>query len=158
MAEANDEAPNEKARRASPTWTTKMKAAFLDHLAATCNVKASAGAIDVDPSSVYGLRRKDKKFRAQWADAVECGYEMLETQLIGHALDGGGPALINGDVAATGPIDVRLALALLTSHRGRRDGSRDKDGPKYKTVSAEQTNASILRKLGAMKRARAQRS
>ncbi len=71
-------------------WTAKKKAAFLDHLAATCNVKESAAAIGVDPGSVYALRRHDAAFLADWHDALEAGYAMLETQLIGHALAGGG--------------------------------------------------------------------
>ena len=133
-----------------------MKAEFLDHLASTCNVLASAVAIGVGPRSVYNLRRRDPAFRASWIEAVECGYEMLETQLIGHALDGGGDQLVNGDVARTGAIDVKLALALLTAHRGRRDGTRGRDGPKLKVVSSEQTDASILKKLAAMARAKAE--
>ncbi|OYY70025.1 MAG: hypothetical protein B7Y47_11065 [Sphingomonas sp. 28-63-12] len=54
-------------------WTAKKKAAFLDHLAATCNVKESAAVIGVDPGSVYALRRHDLAFSAAWLDALEAG-------------------------------------------------------------------------------------
>lgn len=156
LAGGSDEATPKAKRRWRIRWTQRMKAEFLDHLASTCNVLASAGAIGVGPRSVYNLRRRDPAFRASWIEAVECGYEMLETQLIGHALECGGDQLVNGDVERTGAIDVKLALALLTAHRGRRDGTRGRDGPKPKVVTSEQTDASILRKLAAMARARAQ--
>ncbi|RYD63816.1 MAG: hypothetical protein EOP58_10740, partial [Sphingomonadales bacterium] len=64
-------------------WTAKMRASFLDHLAATCNVKASAEFIGVDPVSVYALRRRDARFTEAWGEALALGYEMLETLLVG---------------------------------------------------------------------------
>lgn len=151
---AGESAAGHRTKRVPVAWTSDMRSDFLDHLAATCNVAESARSIGVDPRSVYNLRRKEKRFRNAWLLAIESGYEMLETQLIGHALGGGGAQLTNGDVATTGPIDVVLAQTLLTAHRGRRADAFEKGGPRYKTVTPEQTDASILRKLKAMERGR----
>lgn len=128
-----------------------MKEEFLDHLAATCNINAAAELIGVERMSVYHLRRKDEAFRASWAVALECGYEALETQLVGHALGGGGPLVTNGTVDPEG-VHVRLALALLTQFRNNAAGRHRRAGPPLKRVTAEQTDASILRKLKAMGR------
>lgn len=125
-----------------------MRTAFLDHLAATCHVGASAEVAGVSVTSVYALRRVDAAFASAWAAAVAQGYEMLELQLVGHALGGGGPALVNGAVEETGPIDVALALQLLTHHR-QADG-RPTGGPRLQRCARADTDASLLRKLNLM--------
>lgn len=130
-------------------WTARMKAEFLDALAASCNVKESAAAIGVAPVSVYRLRRNDEAFAAGWAVALRQGYDMLEIQLVGHALDGGGPVLDNGDPARP-PIDVDLALKLLREHRDRASGKRDPGGPRALPATRAQTNAAIIAKLAAI--------
>ena len=136
-------------------WSKKLKAAFLDHLAATCNVKESAEAIGVEPKSIYILRRRDPAFAAAWAEALQAGYEMLETQLVGHALSGGGARTItNGGDAGSGDdvggIDVDLALRLLGTHRNAMLGKPFKGGPRPRTATREETNAAILKKLKAV--------
>lgn len=132
-------------------WSAKLKAAFLDHLAATCNVSEAAEAIGVEPCSVYVLRRRDPAFRAGWSEALMQGYEMLETQLVGHALSGGGArTMANGDVARTGGIDVELAMRLLGQHRAAMAGKPFRGGPKLHTATREETNTAILKKLRAL--------
>lgn len=133
-------------------WTAKKKAAFLDHLAATCNVKESAAAIGVDPASVYALRRHDLAFLAAWHDALEAGYAMLETQLIGHALAGGGRMITNGATDLTGPIDVDLALRLLATHKARAADRPRRGGPPLLRARPDETDAAILKKLRAMEK------
>lgn len=138
-------------------WTAKKKAAFLDHLAATCNVKAAAAVIGVDPASVYALRRHDLDFAAAWHDALEAGYAMLETQLVGHALSGGGARLIdNGATDLTGPIDVDLALRLLAAHKTRAADRPRRGGPPRQLASPDDTDAAILKKLRSMEQRKAQ--
>ena len=144
-------------------WTKRMKADFLDELAATCNVRESAAAIGVTPTSVYHLRRRDEAFAAGWQVALRQGYEMLEIQLVGHALAGGrsgdgaggGPAtgamLDNGDPVRP-PIHVDLALRLLREHRDRAAGKRERDGARPLIATREQTNAAIIRKLGMIEK------
>ncbi|OYY90503.1 MAG: hypothetical protein B7Y45_07770 [Sphingomonas sp. 28-66-16] len=133
-------------------WTAQKKAAFLDHLAATCNVKASAAVIGVDPISVYALRRHDPAFLAAWQEALEAGYAMLETQLVGHALSGGGRTIANGATALTGPIDVDLALRLLAAHRTRSADRPRRGGPPLQRASPDDTDAAILKKLRAIEK------
>lgn len=130
-------------------WTQRMKADFLDHLAATCNVKASAASIGVDPASVYNLRRHDLEFLEQWEQALRCGYQLLETQLVGHALGGeGGRDLRNGDPER--PIPVELALKLLQTRRTALAGRAGRSGPPRHRATREETTAAIMKKLAAL--------
>jgi hypothetical protein len=134
-------------------WTKAMKQAFLDHLAATCNVKEASAAVDVDPGSAYGLRRRDASFARDWAEAVAQGYTMLETLLIGHALAGGGGTIETG-CEALGPLDRDLALKLLAFHRQGSPRSTQRRGPKT-VATREETNAAILTRLRALTAAQA---
>lgn len=131
-------------------WSQRMKADFLDHLAATCNVKASAAAIGVDPVSVYNLRRNDREFLDQWEQALTCGYQLLETQLVGHAL-AGDPSrdLTNGDPARA-PVTVELALKLLQARRTGRADKAWRGGPPRHRATVEETDAAIMKKLAAI--------
>lgn len=132
-------------------WSIKKKELFLDHLAATCNVKQSAAVAGVDPVSVYALRRRDAAFVAAWGEALALGYEMIETQLVGHALEGSGArAITNGAVEKTGPIDVELALRLLSHHGAAMAGRVPRGGPKRQRASREETEAAILKRLAAI--------
>lgn len=134
-------------------WTAKRKAGFLDELAATCSVKAAAAAVGIAPVSAYYLRRQDEEFAAGWQVALRQGYEMLELQLVGYALNadgtGGGPRLTNGDPARPA-IDVDLALRLLKDCRDRASGRRPPTGPAPLVATRAQTNAAIIRKLAAI--------
>ncbi|HEX8485407.1 hypothetical protein [Sphingomonas sp.] len=132
-------------------WSPERKAAFLDHLAATCNVSASAAVVGVPATAIYPLRRRDADFAAAWGEALISGYEMLETQLVGHALNGGGAReTTNGDVTPTGTIDVDLALKLLGTHQGAMLGKPLKGGPKLTKATSQETTEAILKKLRAI--------
>ncbi|MGK6318706.1 hypothetical protein [Sphingomonas sp. DT-204] len=150
-ADGTEAAAMGKAGRKWVRWTKALKTDFLDHLAASCDVKASARQIGVDPASVYALRRKDPGFAEGWSAALALGYELLETQLIGHALAGGGPTIDNG----RDPIDCDLALRLLAAHRDHdRAGParRRRGGPPLKRLSREELEAVLLKKLEAVER------
>jgi len=136
-------------------WTRQMREAFLDHLAATCNVQESAAFIGVDPVSVYALRRKEPAFSDAWGKALALGYEMLETQLVGHALAGDeGDTLTNGAEAAMGPISVNLAMRLLTLHRDA-SGKPRRGGARPHRATQEETDRAILAKLAQIEKRRA---
>lgn len=144
----------EKARRRWVRWTKKKRDAFLDHLAGTCNVRAAAAAAGMTPPSVYHLRRKDEAFGEEWEKALHVGYEMLETELLGHVLAGGGDTIERADGSK---IIVEQALRLLGLHRNAMQG-KWRGGPKLKRARPEDTDAAILKKLEAIDRARARKA
>ena len=67
-------------------WTPAKRAAFLEHLAGTCNVAASARAVGMAPRGAHALKARDAVFAADWAGAIEAAYETLEVRLLAYAL------------------------------------------------------------------------
>lgn len=111
---------------------------FLDALAETCNVHASARAAGVTAQCVYQRRRRDAGFRAAWGEALEQGYARLEAMLLAAAMGEGveeGARCDAAGVPETGPhparagarvdplppagegLDKDLALHLLREHK-----------------------------------------
>lgn len=140
-----------KARRRWVRWTKQKRVDFLDQLAGTCNIRAAAGAVGMTPPSVYHLRRKDEDFAEEWHKALLVGYEILETELLGHVLAGGGDRIERADGST---IDVEQAIRLLGLHRNNMQG-KWRGGPPLKRARPEDTDAAILKKLDAIDRARA---
>lgn len=132
-------------------WTRTMKTAFLDQLAASCDVAQAAAAIGVEPIQIYALYRRDARFREQWQEALAAGYQLLETRLMGHALD-------TGETLGPGtPPATQLALQLLQFRHGAAKPARRP--PKTMTPpTAEQVDAAILKKLAAIERRKARDS
>jgi hypothetical protein len=125
-------------------WTNAMRADFLDALAETCNVKASAARIGVRPESVYLLRRKEPAFCAAWQRALGLGYQLLETRMVARALD-----------AASEPgLDVELGFRLLTRHGNALRGKVPRTGPPPRRATREETDEAIIRKIEMIERAR----
>ena len=95
---------------------------FLNHLAETANVAASARAADIASSGVYAERRRSAGFRDDWARALGEGYARLETDLLAEAL-----LAANGKTADTTlkarAQKHRLAIALLSAHRATVKGA-----------------------------------
>ena len=93
------------AERTLPPWTRR----FLETLAETSNVSASAKRAETDPKRVYRLRRDNADFARAWAAALLEGYENLELETLGRLRHG---------VPADGPkFDLAAALRLLALHR-----------------------------------------
>ena len=65
-------------------WTPAKRAAFLEHLAATCNIAASARAVGMAPRGAHALKARDAVFAADWAGAIEAAYETLEVRLLAY--------------------------------------------------------------------------
>ena len=137
-------------------WNARMKAEFLDTLAATANVIAAAKAIGVDPVSVYALRRRDPAFLAEWALALEQGYQLIETLLVGHVLASSGAAVPIPCPDERAPLDFDTALRVLSHHRATVCGRARtrRGGPKVQRAGDDETNAAILKKLAAIEKAR----
>ncbi|WP_375397145.1 hypothetical protein [uncultured Sphingomonas sp.] len=161
LPEVTDIVPRQKGPGGRPRgarairWTTQMKTDFLDHLAATCHVGASAAHVGVNSDDVYTLRRRNAAFTAAWHEALEAGYQLLELQLVGHALAGkGDSAMTNGAVAITGPIDVDLAIRLLTVVRAQTRSRTKLGSPPRHHASKEETVAAIMKKLSQIEAGR----
>ena len=95
---------------------------FLELLAQTSNIAASARTANVPLSTVYRMRRNDREFAAKWEHALYEGYTSLEMELLGYLRS----------PEADRKMDVANALRLLTAHRETvarekaRRGKRDR--------------------------------
>lgn len=139
-------------------WTKAKRELFLATLADSCNVRKAAAAAGMTPSGVYQLRKRDAAFGDLWAEALDLGYERLETALLEHALIG-----VNAiDVgAAIGTADdlpgpdmvsagaLQLAMALLTKHR---QGVERKPVTQRRRATPEETDAALKKQLDALER------
>lgn len=83
------------------------RTAFLEALAETSNVTASAVRANMPTQTVYKLRREDKRFAAQWREALFEGYDHLEMEVLGHLRD----------PQPERKMDVTAAMKLLAAHR-----------------------------------------
>lgn len=90
--------------------------AFLDALAATSNVAASARAAGASGNAMYRERRRNAAFAARWHEALCEGFARLEAELLAEAL-----VAPNGNVKdatlKSRAQKYRLGLALLAAHR-----------------------------------------
>lgn len=84
-------------------WST----CFLEALAETSNVTASAKLANVPTRTVYKRRRDDPDFAAKWLRALHEGYDNLEMELLGYLRD----------PRPGRKMDVASALRLLAAHR-----------------------------------------
>ena len=129
--------------------------AFLEHLAATCNVMASAEAAGVSVSAVYANRMKDAGFREDWRAALEQGYARLEAALIERAARGDGRPAVRGDKIVAGPhapeeVDWDKAMELLKHHQRGLAGRTADNRARPARVPIEQVAAKLVRKLKAL--------
>ena len=133
----------------------RLKARFLEHLAATCNVAASAAAAGVAVGTVYAHRAKDPAFRADWERALEQGYARLEAALLERAIAGLDRTEIRGDLVVDGPeaverVDWDRAMDLLRQHRRGLIGLPAATARKPQRVPIEQVTAKLIRKFRAL--------
>lgn len=94
---------NSEARPAANQWRRN----FIDKLAETSNVTASASYASISTREVYRLRRDDPDFAAKWRAALFEGYEHLEMEML---------AYLRGQQTET-RLDTANAIRLLAAHR-----------------------------------------
>lgn len=82
---------------------------FLDTLAETSNVTASAQMAGVNPSHAYKVRRNEPEFRDAWFAALLEGYEHLEMETLQR--------LRFGNEKDDPKFDIANAIRILTLHR-----------------------------------------
>lgn len=66
----------------------RRKRVFLEHLAASSNVAASARKAGIANSTLYLWRSSDAGFCADWLTALETGYALLESMMLHRAQKG----------------------------------------------------------------------
>ncbi len=129
---------------------------FLEHLAATCNVKRSAAAAGVTVECVYQRRMREADFRAGWRAALEQGYARLEATLLEHAmgedrveidgaLDLGPPA------TGEGKFDKDLALFLLREHKKGLTGQPNRRGAAPRGADWSEVEGYFVARLKALR-------
>lgn len=134
-------------------FTEEKRRIVLDHLASCCNLTQAAAAAKVSVETINYHRRGDPLFREQCAEAIDVGYDMIESASLERAARGGRYA--PGGNAVPGPetVDTQLALHLLSLRRraplGRRTG---RAGYEPKRASERELNESILAKLDVLDR------
>lgn len=89
------------------TPSKHWRSPFLEALAETSSVAASAARANVAVRAAYKARRTDPEFAAKWLAALHEGYDNLEMEVLGHLRD----------PAPTRKMDVTAALRLLSAHR-----------------------------------------
>ncbi|MBA2920109.1 hypothetical protein GON01_00205 [Sphingomonas sp. MAH-20] len=133
-------------------WSDKAEQVFLDHLAATCNVQASADAAGFSNVAVYRRRRKWPGFAERWDAALAQGYARLEAVMLANAADTMEGLPPDPDMPIP-PMSVADALNLLRLHRAAVKGGSPQTYRHRKMKSLDDVRASIVRKLEAIERA-----
>lgn len=96
---------------------------FLDALAESSNVSASARAAGLPANAMYRERRRNARFAARWHEALCEGFARLEAELLSEALIA--PSGNVKDVTLKSRAQkYRLGLALLAAHRAAVRGAR----------------------------------
>lgn len=132
--------PAQKAAGGEGAVNKHWRTYFLQHLAITSNVKASALEAGVSVSRVYKARREDTEFAVQWRAALYEGYEHLEMEVL---------AFLRG-TAPDHKMDVANAVRLLAAHRDMiaRMRAMDEDGDEQAVLDSIDAMIDAMRKRG----------
>ncbi|WP_423141028.1 hypothetical protein ACOYW6_09200 [Parablastomonas sp. CN1-191] len=88
---------------------------FINHLAETSNIKASADAASVSQSLVYKKRRDDPAFAQRWYAALAEGYDTLEMELLERLRTGRLEDELEDGTRRK--FDIGTAFKCITAHR-----------------------------------------
>ncbi|MBO0749119.1 MAG: hypothetical protein J2O44_01635 [Porphyrobacter sp.] len=92
----------------------QWRAVFLQALAESSNVRASAALANVTTARVYKARREEAAFAIKWRAALREGYDNLEIEVLGHLRD----------PQPERKMDVAAAARLLAAHRATVERER----------------------------------
>jgi len=142
-------------RHVTHGWTGARRAAFLDEVASSCNLKQSVAAVGMTHTSLYALRRRDAVFAEQLRNAMLVGYERLEAELLRMAtaaFDDGDTGGTGGDGVLSGMMTVEQAMRLLDRYQSTTKGAgvARREG-QHRATQAE-TDAMLLEQLRILKR------
>ena len=133
------------------------KKRFLDTMRETANVRLACHAAGIPRSSAYFRREKNKKFAAEWDEAIEEATDMLEAVALARAVKGierkrtvttkeikpdGSPQIISIQEISEQQYSNTLLMRLLEAHRPE----------KYRAhfeISANLSNAELLASIQA---------
>lgn len=121
---------------------------FLDALAETSNVAASARAAGVSGNAMYRERRRNAGFAARWHGALCEGFARLEAELLSEALIAARGNVKDATLKARAQ-KYRLGLALLAAHRAAVRGTGAVPGGRSGPVEGD-AKERIAAKLRAM--------
>lgn len=96
---------------------------FLDALAESSNVSASARAAGLSANAMYRERRRNGGFAARWHEALCEGFARLEAELLSEALIAPSGNVKDATLKSRAQ-KYRLGLALLAAHRAAVRGAR----------------------------------
>lgn len=136
MAEEG-EAKGAGTRRCGARWREH----FLEYLAESSNVTASAQRAGVQISRLYRERRQNADFARAWLAALSEGYFLLEMEVLRRLREG------DQQAQAGERYDFANALRLLTAHRENAAHAE----AQQRNVSAAEVRASIDRKVEAIR-------
>lgn len=96
---------------------------FLESLAESSNVAASARAAGVTGNAMYRERRRNDAFAARWHEALCEGFARLEAELLSEALVAPSGNVKDATLKSRAQ-KYRLGLALLAAHRAAVRGAK----------------------------------
>ncbi len=96
---------------------------FLEALAESSNVAASARAAGVTGNAMYRERRRNEGFAARWHEALCEGFARLEAELLSEALVAPSGNVKDATLKSRAQ-KYRLGLALLAAHRAAVRGAK----------------------------------
>ena len=136
-------------RSGGARWTDEAEQAFLDHLAASCNVMLSADTAGFRVESIYKRRREDPVFAQRWQAALEQGYARIEMALVRRAADAMEGLAPDPDTPIP-KMTVDEALKVLSRHRATVEGVGPGRRRWARPRSLDEVRESILIKLEAI--------
>ncbi len=139
-------------QRFTKGWTKERRERFLDHVAATCNVREATEIVGLSQCGLYALRRRDPVFAEQWRMALLTGYDRLEAELLRKAISAlDGVAIGDPDKVIAGPVTIEQAIKILDRHQHvLKSGSAVRES-RHQATQAE-TDAELIKRLDAMKK------
>lgn len=126
-------------------WSRAIEDAFLENLAQSANVTASAKTAGLaNTALVYRQRQRSEAFRARWAAALAEGYARLEAEMLAEALRPASGHIKDVTLRAR-QMKIRLAMALLAMHRAAVRGSAPAPLQKPKGTARQRVTERLAR-------------
>ncbi|SFP72806.1 hypothetical protein [Sphingomonas rubra] len=141
--------PPEKAPRVRHDgWTVARQTAFCEALAKSGSVTDACEVVGKSTTSAYKARERVRGFRNRWDDAVDASRPSIESEVRRRAVEGWDEPIFQGGKQVG--VRRRYSDTLLKALYQR--GVETPPEMNVKNVPIDELEASLLRKLGALKR------